>query len=48
MGNLHMALEWNGRKLDRKIRFLTAAQVLLIATVGLDGGYFVLTTLKGG
>jgi len=48
LGNLHLAVDWNVRKLDRKIRFLTAAQALLIATVGLNGGYFVLTTLKGG
>lgn len=48
LGNLHLAVDWNRRKLDRKIRFLTAAQALLIATVGLNGGYFVLTTLRGG
>ncbi len=45
LGNLHGALEWNRRKLDRKTRFLTVAQVLLIAAVAVVGGYFVLMAL---
>lgn len=47
LGNLHTALEWNRRKLDRKTRFLTAAQAALIIDVVLVGGYFVSTTVHG-
>lgn len=46
LGNLHGALEWNRRKLDRKTRFLTVAQALLIAAVAVVGGYFVLMALS--
>lgn len=46
LGNLHGALEWNRRKLNRKTRLLGAAQAALIAAVTLVGGYFAVMAIR--
>ena len=45
-GNMHRELDWNRRKLDKKARFLAAAQALLILAVSLVGGYFVVVEVN--
>lgn len=45
LGNLHRAVDWNRRKLNRKTRFLAFAQGLFMLAVLVVGGYFVVSAI---
>lgn len=45
LSNVHGALEWNHRKLDRKTRLLTFAQGLFMLAAVLVGAYFVVSAI---
>ncbi len=45
VGNLHLALDWNREKLNRKTRFLVVAQGLFMLAVLIVGGYFVVSAV---